>query len=85
MFRKLGIEIIERGDDLIIPARESYEIETFMDGSILTKMCIRDSVYADPARRDMDNPNKRFINMEEYSPAPLEIIARLQEQGYRCV
>ena len=36
MFRKLGIEIIERGDDLIIPARESYEIETFMDGSILT-------------------------------------------------
>ena len=36
MFRKLGIEIIEQGDDLIIPARESYEIETFMDGSILT-------------------------------------------------
>ena len=39
-------------------------------------------VYADPARRDMDNPNKRFISMEEYSPAPLEIIARLQELGY---
>lgn len=39
-------------------------------------------VYADPARRDMDNPNKRLISMEEYSPAPLEIIARLQEQGY---
>ena len=40
MFRKLGIEIIERGDDLIIPARESYEIETFMDGSILTIRCV---------------------------------------------
>ena len=39
-------------------------------------------VYADPARRDMDNPNKRFISMEEYSPAPLEIVARLQELGY---
>ena len=39
-------------------------------------------VYADPARRDMDNPNKRLISMEEYSPAPLEIIARLQELGY---
>jgi UDP-N-acetylglucosamine 1-carboxyvinyltransferase len=36
MFRKLGIGIIETGDDLIVPARESYEIETFMDGSILT-------------------------------------------------
>ena len=39
-------------------------------------------VYADPARRDMDNPNKRLISMEEYSPAPLEIVARLQELGY---
>lgn len=36
MFRKLGIQIIEQGDDLYIPAQESYEIETFMDGSILT-------------------------------------------------
>ena len=35
-FRKLGIRIEERGDDLYIPAQEHYEIESFMDGSILT-------------------------------------------------
>lgn len=35
-FRRLGITIEERGDDLYIPRHESYEIDTFMDGSILT-------------------------------------------------
>lgn len=35
-FRRLGITIEEQGDDLYIPLHESYEIETFMDGSILT-------------------------------------------------
>lgn len=35
-FRKLGIEIELRGDDLFIPSRENYEIDTFIDGSILT-------------------------------------------------
>ena len=35
-FRRLGITIEERGDDLYIPAKESYEIDSFMDGSILT-------------------------------------------------
>lgn len=35
-FEKLGIEIIQRNDDLIIPAQSNYEIGTFMDGSILT-------------------------------------------------
>ncbi len=35
-FRKLGIDIIERGDDLFIPAKESYRIERALDGSILT-------------------------------------------------
>ena len=35
-FRRLGIEIKEEGDDLLIPAQESYRIQTFMDGSILT-------------------------------------------------
>lgn len=35
-FRRLGITIEEQGDDLYIPRHESYEIETFMDGSILT-------------------------------------------------
>lgn len=35
-FRRLGIVIEERGDDLYIPRQEDYEIDTFMDGSILT-------------------------------------------------
>lgn len=35
-FRRLGITIEERGDDLFIPEYDSYEIDTYMDGSILT-------------------------------------------------
>jgi len=35
-FKRLGIVIEEQGDDLFIPAQEHYEIETFMDGSIMT-------------------------------------------------
>lgn len=35
-FRRLGITIEERNDDLYIPAHDHYEIDTFMDGSILT-------------------------------------------------
>ncbi len=36
IFRKMGVTIVEQGDDLYIPAQEEYEITTFMDGSILT-------------------------------------------------
>ena len=35
-FRKLGIQIDVEGDDIIIPAQEHYQIESFLDGSILT-------------------------------------------------
>lgn len=35
-FRRLGIEIIEMGDDLFIPRQESYSVESFMDGTIMT-------------------------------------------------
>jgi len=35
-FRKLGIKVVREGDDIFIPAQDSYEIETFIDGSILT-------------------------------------------------
>ncbi|MCC7301638.1 MAG: UDP-N-acetylglucosamine 1-carboxyvinyltransferase [Bacteroidia bacterium] len=35
-FRRLGIRIEQRGDDMFIPSQESYEIETFIDGSIMT-------------------------------------------------
>ena len=36
VFQRLGIRIERRGDDIFIPAQESYEIDTFIDGSILT-------------------------------------------------
>ena len=35
-FRRLGIIIEERGDDLYIPSQEHYQIESFIDGSIMT-------------------------------------------------
>lgn len=35
-FRKLGIEIDFRGEDIFIPAQKNYEIQNFIDGSILT-------------------------------------------------
>lgn len=34
-FRKLGIKMELKGDDLYIPSQENYELETFIDGSIL--------------------------------------------------
>jgi UDP-N-acetylglucosamine 1-carboxyvinyltransferase len=36
VFRKLGIKLEKRGDDIYIPAQESYEIQNYIDGSILT-------------------------------------------------
>ncbi|MBL0033351.1 MAG: UDP-N-acetylglucosamine 1-carboxyvinyltransferase [Bacteroidetes bacterium] len=36
MFRRLGIQMELRGDDIFIPRQENYEIESFIDGSILT-------------------------------------------------
>ena len=36
VFQRLGIKMELRGDDLFIPAQDSYEIDTFIDGSILT-------------------------------------------------
>jgi UDP-N-acetylglucosamine 1-carboxyvinyltransferase len=35
-FKRLGIKMEFRGDDIHIPSQELYEIETFIDGSILT-------------------------------------------------
>lgn len=35
-FERLGIVMERRGDDIFIPAQDRYEIETFMDGSIMT-------------------------------------------------
>lgn len=36
IFGRLGIKLERRGDDIFVPAQESYEIETFIDGSIMT-------------------------------------------------
>lgn len=36
IFRRLGIKMEFRGDDIHVPAQEHHEIETFIDGSILT-------------------------------------------------
>jgi len=36
VFRRLGIDIIRQGDDIFIPQKDVYELETFMDGSIMT-------------------------------------------------
>ncbi|MEN9345125.1 MAG: UDP-N-acetylglucosamine 1-carboxyvinyltransferase [Bacteroidota bacterium] len=35
-FKRLGIAMEFRGDDIFIPAQTNYEIESFIDGSILT-------------------------------------------------
>ncbi|QYN49950.1 UDP-N-acetylglucosamine 1-carboxyvinyltransferase [Apibacter sp. ESL0432] len=35
-FRRLGIQIEKRGEDLYIPSQEHYKIQNFIDGSILT-------------------------------------------------
>lgn len=36
VFKKLGIQLERRGDDIYIPKQGNYEIERFIDGSILT-------------------------------------------------
>jgi UDP-N-acetylglucosamine 1-carboxyvinyltransferase len=36
VFQKLGIKLEIRGDDIYVPAQDNYELETFIDGSMLT-------------------------------------------------
>ena len=47
VFRRLGIELSIKGDDIYVPAQEHYKIHKFIDGSILT-------VY------DSGHPGKRY-------------------------
>ena len=35
-FRRLGVRLEQRNDDIYIPQQAQYQIETFMDGSIMT-------------------------------------------------
>ncbi|MCK9255283.1 MAG: UDP-N-acetylglucosamine 1-carboxyvinyltransferase [Bacteroidales bacterium] len=41
-FRKLGIKLENIDDDIFIPAQENYQIESFIDGSIMT---IADAIW----------------------------------------
>jgi UDP-N-acetylglucosamine 1-carboxyvinyltransferase len=41
-FRRLGIRLKRRGDDIFVPQQHHYEIETFIDGSIMT---IADAIW----------------------------------------
>ncbi len=41
-FRRLGIKLERIGDDIYIPGQDHYEIETFIDGSIMT---IADAIW----------------------------------------
>jgi UDP-N-acetylglucosamine 1-carboxyvinyltransferase len=36
IFRRLGIQLQTSANKILIPAQESYQVETFMDGSIMT-------------------------------------------------
>ena len=36
VFKRLGIKLERRGDDIYIPSQDHYEIDTFIDGSLLT-------------------------------------------------
>ena len=35
-FRRLGISVVQKGDDLLVPEQDHYQIESFIDGSIMT-------------------------------------------------
>lgn len=36
IFRRMGIQLERRGDDIFVPEHDHYEIDTFIDGSIMT-------------------------------------------------
>jgi UDP-N-acetylglucosamine 1-carboxyvinyltransferase len=42
VFRKMGIEMEFRGDDIFLPAQDQYKIQSLIDGSILT---IKDGIW----------------------------------------
>lgn len=41
-FKRLGIEMVFKGDDIYLPGQARYEIETFIDGSVMT---IADAIW----------------------------------------
>ena len=35
VFRRIGVSVVQKGEDLLVHAKEVYEVETFIDGSIM--------------------------------------------------
>lgn len=35
VFRRIGVSVEQKGNDILVPAKDTYEIETFIDGSIM--------------------------------------------------
>jgi UDP-N-acetylglucosamine 1-carboxyvinyltransferase len=35
VFRRIGVSVEQKGNDILVPAKDEYEIETFIDGSIM--------------------------------------------------
>ncbi|MEE4259885.1 MAG: UDP-N-acetylglucosamine 1-carboxyvinyltransferase [Bacteroidales bacterium] len=35
VFRRIGVTVVQKGEDILVPAKVVYEIETFIDGSIM--------------------------------------------------
>ena len=35
-FRRMGVKVEQKGNDIVVPKQDSYEIESFVDGSIMT-------------------------------------------------
>jgi UDP-N-acetylglucosamine 1-carboxyvinyltransferase len=36
VFERMGVSLLINGDDILVPAQEEYEIQQFMDGSVMT-------------------------------------------------
>lgn len=36
IFERMGVSLLINGDDILVPAQEEYEIQQFMDGSVMT-------------------------------------------------
>ena len=60
-FRKLGITLEKVGDDIYIPRQESYEIQGYIDGSILTRYHFLTKLSFFPASRCLFNKFMRML------------------------
>ena len=69
-FARMGIHFEQRGDDIYIPSQEHYEIETFLDGSIMTiadAPCFRSSSWRRRRRRVLCSSTRRCLKAASFS------------------